>query len=350
MGSLKEETIAKLAGHKQGPDGTIDGVKKQAEDMNVIDGAMETAKKLSGAGTLKEELEREHKRVEKAEEQRDKAIEDKHRAEIEKVESTLGAKIDNLAKSYTGGASKESIADQISEIKKAATELNMGGSKVSELRDMMNLITTLNPQKNLVDQIKDAKELIGAIITQSGKPNEYSIGGMPAPIALELKKMDTNLQITLETMKDERQRRDQDFALKMKQFDLDRQDRIAEAQGRIQVEQDRNKMIAGGLETIGRAVGRGMAEGSRGGVAAPGSIAGRARQEAKSYHIELAEGEQATFDCPNPACGTRIAVGPDSTEATCVGCNTKYPVVRKSAADLSTLGQEMAGPPPPEEE
>jgi hypothetical protein len=340
MGSLKEETIAKLAGKKTNPEETVDGIKKQAEDMTVIDHAMDTARKLSGAGALQEELTHEHKKVAEAEQQRDKAIEDKHKAEIEKVETVLGAKIDGLAKSYTAGASKDSIADQIAEIKKAATELNMGGSKVSELKEMMNLITTLNPQKSMVDQIRDAKELISAIVPQPGKPNEFSIGGMPAAIALELKKMDTNLQVTLETMKDDRQRRDQEFALKIKQFDLDRQDRIAEAQGRIQVEQERNKMISGGLETVGRAIGHGMADGSREVAQAPGSIGATQQQPAKSYHIALDENEADEFDCPK--CAARIAVGPTTTEAQCVGCNSKFPVVRKPA--------KMPGPQPPEEE
>jgi ribosomal protein L37AE/L43A len=339
MGSLKEETIAKLAGKKTNPEESVDGIKKQAEDMTVIDHAMETARKLSGAGVLKEELDHEHKKVADAEQQRDKAIEDKHKAQIEKVQSELGAKIDTLANSYTRGVSKESIADQIAEIKKAAAALDMGGSKVSELKEMMNLITTLNPHKSMVDQIRDAKELITAIAPQPGKPNEFSIGGMPAAIALEIKKMDINLQTTLETMKDERERRAQEFALRIKQFDLERQDKISEAQGKIQVEQERNKMISGGLETVGRAIGHGLADGSR--EVAPGSIGARQTESPKSYHIELNENQADEFDCPK--CAARIAVGPTTTVAQCVGCQSKFPVVRKSAS-------QMPETQPPEEE
>lgn len=340
MGSLKDETIARLLGHNPNPGDSIDGVEKQAKDMNVVQGALSTARTLSGASALEAQIEDANKRAEKAAEAARKAEEDKHRAEIDKVEATLGAKIDGLAKSYTGGASQEKIADQIAEIKKAANELGMGGSKVSELREMMTLITSLNPQKTMIEQIKDAKELIGAIMPAPDKGNGVTVGGMPATIALEIKKMDTNLQITLQKMQDERQERHQEFELRMKQYELDRADRIAEAQGKIQVEQDRNKLIAGGLDTIGRAVGRGMVEGSRGGAAAPGSVAGRPTQEQKVYHIEVAPEEGATFDCPH--CKTKIAVGPDSTQAQCVGCNTTFPIVRKAAA--------AAPPAPPESE
>jgi hypothetical protein len=340
MGSLKDETLIKLAGQKPHSQETIDDVEKKTKDMSVVQGAMNTARELSGANTLEKQVVDANDRADKAQKERDKAVEDKHKAEIEKVEETLGAKIDNLAKSYTAGASKETIADQIAGIKKAANELGMGTSKVSELREMMNLITSLNPQKSLVEQIKDAKELINVIVPHAEQGKEFSIGGMPANVALELKKMDTNLQITLEQMKDDRERRNQDFELRIKQYDLEREDRIAEANAKIVVEQDRNKMIAGGLETIGRAIGRGMAEGSQ---QSPHTITGKASEPAKSYHIELAPDESADFDCPTPGCGARIAVGPDSTEATCVGCNTKFPVIRKAVA-------EMQGPPPPTEE
>jgi hypothetical protein len=176
---------------------------------------------------------------------------------------------------------------------------------------------------------------------QPEKGKEFSIGGMPATIALELKKMDTTLQVQLEQMKDDRQRRDQDFQIKIKQFDQERADRIGEAQARIQVEQERNKMLAGGLETVGRAIGKGIAEGGHqiGGLA--GSVAGKAAQPPPSYHIELGKDEAADFACPN--CSARIAVGPDSTKARCVGCNSTFPIIRK-------LGAEMAGPPPPSQE
>jgi hypothetical protein len=341
MGSLRDETIAKLTGDKSNPEATVDNVKKQADDMSVIDKAMDTAKKLANTGALEAEMDRKDKKLEKAEQDRDKAIEGQHKAEIETVRTELGSKIDKLAQAYAGGASKNSIAEQIAEIKKAANELNMGGSRISEVREMMNLIATLNPQKTLVDQIKDAKELINTIMPPPGTGKEFSIGGMPATIALELKKMDTNLQITLENMKDERQRKDQEFQIKIKEYDEARADRIQEAAGKLEVERERNKMISGGLETVGRAIGKGLAEAGGQGSPLPGAIAGKAAEPPKSYHIELGQNEAADFNCPK--CSTIIAVGPDSTQAQCVGCNSKFPVVRKPAIPVT-------GPPPPNEE
>jgi hypothetical protein len=320
MGSLRDETIARLTGDKANPEATIDGVKKQTQDMDAIDQAMSSARKLSGAKTLQEEIDRKDQKLEKVEQQRDKAIEDKHKAEIEKVETALGAKIDNLAKSYIGGASKESIADQIGEIKRAATELNIGGSKISEIREIMNLITTLNPQKTLADQIKDTKELIN-IIAPSDKGKEFSLGGMPATIALELKKMDTNLQITLENMKDERQRKDQEFQIMVKKWDDEKAMKMQEIQGKIAVEREKSEMFAGALQTLGKAAGEAYAENlTKGGAAAVRSSA----QE--TYGIRLGESEQGTFECPH--CKSPIGVGPTSVNARCVRCGGVYPISR----------------------
>lgn len=333
MPNLRDETIARLANQKQEPGQTVEGVEKTAKEMSVVQGAMNTARELSGTSALEGQLTEANKRAEKAAEAARQAEEDKHKAEIEKVEATLGAKIDGLAKSYAGGASQQTIADQIAEIKKAAAELGMGGSKVSELKDMMNLITSLNPQKTLMDQIKDAKDLITAISPPADKQSDGLIGGMPASIALELKKMDTNLQVTLQKMQDERQARQQEFELRMKQYDLDRADRIAEAQGKIRVENDRNKMFAGGLETIGRAIGKGMQEGSRQPGGSPGAIAGQSKAGPKLYQMEAFENETGEFDCPN--CQTRVAVGPTTTEAQCVECESKFTITRKAAPAAS---------------
>jgi len=335
MGSIKDETIARLSGQQQDPEATVNGVKKKAEDMDVVSGAIHTARQLSGANELESEIDRKDKKLEKVEGERDKAIEDKHKAEIETVKTELGAKIDNLAKAYAGGASKDSIADQIAEIKKAASELNMGGSRISEIKDMMNLITTLNPQKSLIDQIKDAKELIGSIAPAADSGKEFAIGGMPATVALELKKMDTNLQITLEQMKDDRQRRDQEFKLTLRKYDDEHLTRQQEVAGKLQVERERNELIAGGLETVGRAIGKGFAEGGGGaGGAAPG-IAQRQQGPAQSFHLEIADGEAGEFACPTCEAkgmpNAMVRVEPTSTEAACAWCKSKYPIIRHPA-------------------
>jgi len=347
---LRETLIARTLGMQgKSKEETIDDVEKEANRIGVVAKTMDAAKQLSGTNALQEELNKKDKKIEAEQERADKATEAAHQAQIQGVKVELGAKIDKLAESYTGGASTQTISGQIAEIKKAADQLNLGGSKVSEIKDMMTLIESLNPRKSLLEQIKDAKELITVFQPQKEENKDFTIGGMPASIALELKKMDTNLQITLESMKDERQRRDQEFKLKIKQYDDERDLRVQEANARIQVEQDRNKMFGGAVDTLGRAIGKGAAEAGRESARPGAPVSGqgqRGQQQPKTYHIELAENEKADFDCP--LCKTRMAVGPDTTIAECASCHAKYPIVRSTAnpADAAAAAAAAVNPEP----
>jgi hypothetical protein len=338
MGSLRDETIARLTGDKANPEATIDGVKKQTQDMDAIDQAMSSARKLSGAKTLQEELDRQDKKLEKVEQERNKAVEDKHKAEIDIVRTELGSKIDHLQESWQGGASKKTIGEEISDIKKAASELGLGGSKVSELRELMALIQTLNPKRNMAEEIKEAKDLL-ATLQPPQQEKQGIIGGFPAEIALQIKKMDTDLQLHLEQMKDDRLRRDQEFKLELKKWDEERDMRRAEIQGKIDSDKERAEMFAGALQTIGKAAGEAYAENLTKGVAAPGTSA----QE--TYGIRLGESEQGTFECPH--CKSPIGVGPTSINARCVTCGGTYPISRiprpATTPATESIGQTEVG-------
>jgi hypothetical protein len=319
MGSLRDETIAKLTGDKTNPEATIDGVKKQTQDMDAIDQAMSSARKLSGANTLQEAIDRQDKKLEKVEQERNKAVEDKHKAEIDIVRTELGSKIDHLQESWQGGASKKTVGDEIADIKKAASELGLGGSKVSELRELMGVIQTLNPKRNLAEEIKEAKELL-ATLQPPEKEKQGLVGGFPPEIALQIKKMDADLQLHLEQMRDDRLRRDQEFKFEIKKWDEERDMRRAEIQGKVQSERERAEMFAGALQTIGKAAGEAYAENLTKGGAPLGS------SPRETYGIRLGESEQGTFECPH--CKSPIGVGPTSINARCVTCGGTFPISR----------------------
>jgi hypothetical protein len=344
MGDIREELIAKTMGLRQGKEQSITEVEQETHNMGVVEKTVETAKKLSGAGELVEQLDKKDQKIEALEKERKEQAEARHVAEIQNVRTELGTKMDHLEESIKRGASQKSIAEEIVEIKKAANELNLGGSRISELRDMMSLIQSLNPQKNLADQIKDAKDLLSTI----QPPEKEKTIGIPPEIALELKKMDTTLQLELERMKDERQRKDQEFKLTLKKWDEERDMRREEIQGNITVQRERNKMFADGLRILGQAGGRAIAdaarEGSGAGVSrsAGSGAAGAQGAQAPSYHVELGEGEAAKFECPH--CKSPIAVASTSTLARCLGCNSTFPITRVAApsppAPVSTETQE----------
>lgn len=330
MGDIKQELAMKVAGIGKNREPTISDVQQESENMNVIDKTMETARKLSGTSALEKQVENANDRADKAQKERDKAVEDKHKAEIEKVEEALGAKIDNLAKSYAGGASKDTIAGQIAEIKKAANELGMGTSKVSELQEMMVLIKSLNPQKSLAEQIQEAQALIALV--QPEKKEEGIMDGMPASIALQVTKINADLQVTLEKMKDERQDRDQKFELEKLKWEEDRDIRRQQVDGEIMVQHDRNRIMADGIKMFGGAAGKAIADSmaqNQGVAAQPGGQPRGQPSERQTFHINLAEGETGTTECPY--CHTPIGVGPEQTVAGCVGCNAQFEVKRTPA-------------------
>ena len=324
---VRIKTIGAITGLDKKKETTISDVKQQAENMSVIDETIGNARKLSGADALEQKADSERRERQKVEQERDKAVEDKHQAQLNTLRVELGSKVDELARSLAGGASQKNIGDQISEIKKAASELNLGGSKISEVREMLSLIDSLNPKKTLVEQIKDAKELITIISPPAEKPPDFTIGGMPSSVALELKKMDQHLQITLENMKDDRQRKDQEFQFNIKKYDSEVEMRRQEIAGKLAVEREKSQMIANAIEMIGRAGGKAVLDGIRGAPQETGRVSGRITG------IELPEGAGAEFPCPN--CNSPMAVGPTSTLANCVGCKSQFPITRISTGPSS---------------
>jgi hypothetical protein len=339
---VRPETIGAIIGLNKKGQPTISDVKKQADDMGVIKGTINTARELSGAPALEQEIDRKDKKLEKVEQERDQAIADKHKAEIDSVRTDLGSKIDHLTESLQSGASRKTIADEIGDIKKAATELGMGGSKVSEIRDLMSLVETMNPRKNLVEQLKEAKELLSTLQPPQEKPKGLSLDGMPAEIVLQLKKMDTDLQVTLEQMRDKRQRDDHDFQITLKKWEEEREARRAEIEGKLTVERERNQLLAGGITMFGRAAGKGVADAfseSEPGIARQPSQPAQPPQ-GKSYHVELDEGEAATMQCQK--CRSPIEVVATTKIAECLNCHEKYNVLRKAPSSEVTPEEEAS--------
>jgi len=334
MTELRQVVVAKALGAKTNPGGEISDVEKETKNMSIIDQAMGTARKLAGTDALTEEMKRKEDKLEEQRKETDKVKDDLAKKETQLVEERLGNKIDKLAELYGGGASKEKIGDQISEIKKAAIEMGLGGSKVSEFKDMANLIQSLNPQKDLAQQIKDAKDILS--ILQPEKGRESLVEGVPAAVAVELKKLDADLKIRLEQMADARQERDQNFQITLKKWDEDRDIRRLEVDGKILVERERNAVVSGALKTIGSAIAEGALKGQPGVAGQPGNIGQKPAPQ--NYHMEIPIGEAGTIPCPN--CKTPIGVGPTQTLAECVNCKAQYPITRIAQSAPQEPGSE----------
>lgn len=317
MGDLKQELIAKTTGLNKKPEENIGDVKKLADNMGVMNETMGAARKLAGTDTLSQELDRKEKKVEDLGKEKDKVTQDLQDARLQIIQTQLGSKIDQLSETVKSGGSAKSIGEQIAEIKSVAGDLGLGTSKVSEFKDMANLIQSLNPHKDLAQQIKEAKDILSVLQPEKGK--EAHIEGVPAEIAVQLKKMDTDFQLKIEEMKDARQKSDQDFQITVKRWEEERDIRRQEVDGKILVERERNQLFSGALKTVGGAIGQGLA-------ASPGSINQGQQSTAKNYQFQVPEGEGGTSECPN--CHAPIGIGPTTTLAQCVNCNGQFKVAR----------------------
>jgi hypothetical protein len=330
---IRSETIGKVLGLQPKPGESISDVKKQAEDIDVVEQTVETAKKLAGTSALEKQLEHKDGQLEKATAEKDKLKDELSASKIELIKGELGGKIDKLAEDIKGGASPKSISDQITEVKKAAESLGLGTSKFSDLKEMMALIQSLNPQRNLSEQVKEARELLTALEPSESKEKGGAVEGIPASIYLQVKQMESNTQLELEKMKDDRQRRDQEFQLTLRRYDEERLSRQEKMQMDYTIQKERNEMIAGAIEGFGRAAGKGYAEALGKG---PGEVATQTGEQGKyPVPIKLAEGESGTMECP--LCKKPIGVGPTTEVAECIGCHTKFDVVREA---LETLEEE----------
>jgi len=294
---------------------TIDEVQKEAQHMEIIDKTMGTAKKLAGTDAMQVEMQRKEKRMEEIEKENKELQKQVQESRIEIVQKELGGKIDHLSETMKAGATPKSIGEQITDIKKTAGELGIGESRVSELKNMADLIASLTQSKGLGQQVKDAKELLETL-----KPErETEVSGIPASIALEMKKMDHDVQLRIQQMEDERLDRKQNFDLKVKQWEEDRELKRDEMTAKIQVERERNEFIGGGLERLGRVFAQATSEGSSQGV-------GASRHGVSAPIIEAGEGDFGEISCPG--CQSNVPIARDATRAVCPGCGQNYTVKR----------------------
>jgi len=226
--------------------------------------------------------------------ERDKRLETQEKLEQERManlRSDFTKQLDDLKKLLEGGVgSKQSITEKIAEVKSNAEELGYGPKQA---------------------------------------------GGIPPEVQIQLQQMQTDLQIRLANMADERSRRDKEWDLTLKKYGDDKeleQQRLAQE---ANADAERTKLMKGGLDTLGRIMGKAMVE--------PGSVpSGISSRAVKDYALEAEEGEAGGFSCPNPGCGTELYLAPDTSRVQCAKCGamsnfTRIPKVEAKSEDTPAI-------------
>lgn len=169
----------------------------------------------------------------------------------------------------------------------------------------------------LTDELKAIREGKGGrtadvVIEEAVKTAEklgYAKGGTPAvppEVQVQLKQLDINLQIELEKMRDDRDRRDKEWQLTLKRWDDEKEMRRAELAQKAEAEKDRIALFSNMQERIGRVIGSVVKGG--------GSVAAEQEME-KTFYIDAGVGEEGETACPN--CGAPIFIAPDAKQVMC---------------------------------
>ena len=244
--------------------------------------------------------------------------EEVHKKEIELVEEKLGGKIDQLGRSLKEGADKKTIGDQVTEIKQVATELGLSGTTgFADVQAALDLVDRLRPAaRTLPEQVKDAKELLDTF-----GPKETSGEGT---LSLQIEKVKGERELAITKLNAEIAAGNRDFQLKMKQWEMEREDKQAIAGAELAVKKEGNQLLADVVEKLAHIIT----------AAAGGAVAGAGASAIASQVIEAGVGEAGETECPVPGCHTVIPIQEADTGAVCAGCGTQYTIERVAKAPV----------------
>ena len=213
-------------------------------------------------------------RAEKLSEDKDKLQEDLYKEKMDNLRNEFSAKMDLLQKTIEGGGSKKSFTEQFAETQEIAKQLGFEKTSVGT-----------DPKMEL-----EIKKL------------EWQMKKEDREFQRQMKKDEREWQLRMEELKDQRYHKDQELNLQAK----------------------RDDMFAKAPAAIGGAIAKGMME--SGGESTDGHISGKS----KKYHIEAEDGIPGEVECPD--CHTMVGIGPTSTGAVCVGCNSRFAIKRTPGA------------------
>jgi len=267
-------------------------VEEIKEGMKVVQETKAVAEELSGSKELKEERD-------KAKEALAQEREEAHKKEI--------IELKDLIKKYA----ESQDMPRVRELERQLQEKDALYHR-EQIEDLRQDIAELRkPEKgagDIAQKIKEIKEASKELGLTSG------VTTTPPDILLELKRMDQELKIKLEEMKDERDRRDKEWQLTLKKWDDERELRISAAQQKYEVDKERTETLKSSFDRGMKIIGRALTEEETG---AP---------IAQAYHVEAGEGEMGEFACPK--CRATVAIAPDTVKAVCVRCGFIAPVKR----------------------
>lgn len=179
--------------------------------------------------------------------------------------------------------------------------------------------------KSISQQIRELEET-ASLLGYKRLDSTALAANTPAELQLEILKL--NMDNTRADREFQRQMKqdERDWQMKLKQLEFDASSKNKE----LEQAKEKQNMMASLPETIGRAIGRGIAD-----KGASDTISQQpARQPTKQYHLEVNVGESGETDCPH--CHNKIYIAKEAEQAACASCGLKVPIRRTGAETATT--------------
>jgi uncharacterized protein (DUF3084 family) len=311
MPNLDEIIQHRLKGGKLGnPQTQVDAVGKATEHMKAIKEVRDVAEEISGAGELRKQVKESEEARKKTEvelaEERQKQLQD----QIKNLQT-------EITKLFDQKGPNPEVARLMQQLENTKTELittrfDYLDKELKELRTMKATGANGAAIDQQIKQIKTAAKELG-LEAPSGTT-------MSPELQVQLKQMDINLQLQLEQMKDDRERKNHEWELTLKKWEETKDQAERELVAKVAVERDKMEFAGNFVKRLGGAFARGTIDAVQETAAGATKIA--------SQVIEAGEGEFGEVTCPTPGCGKTIPIARDAIKAICPNCSTIYEIQR----------------------
>jgi len=262
----------------------------------------------------------------------------KHEAELEKkvtdaevrardAEQALRSASEDRRKEAEEAAAKAQQEAQTAKDELHNHQIQMLSDKLTEL-----LSQKKSPQDQFTEYFGFAETLLGKL--GYVKPGTVTPASENPQIALEIAKLNLDAAREERKFQLDMEQRKREWDIKL--LELQQQSKFKERE--LELNEKKAQQFFALPEILGGSIAQGLVDHAAGGAPIRRSAnVSTSPEPVPSFHVEVGEGEGGDFECPS--CHGRIGIGPTSTEAVCLNCNTRLPVQRK--APVAT---------PPEEE
>ncbi len=306
----------------------ISEVQRTANEIDVVAATKKKAEELAGLPGTQQELIESRVAERKARETLEQNNQEQLRGSITSMEK-------KLSETHAEDAGQILALSTKLEAAKAESTRTMFDTLTNKINDLEKMKVESAPTTDIVKQVKGIKELFTELGLISSQQQSSTV---PGEIALQMKKMDFDMQQNTEERVDERARRDREWQLTVMKWEEEKEFKKAELAITASAKKEQNSMIMGIAQTIGEAVAKGTT------VAPATPVSAKAPQRPAQKEnvaenkeekptgaipIQVPEGQSGQFECVN--CPGLVAVAEDAEGAMCAECETIYSVARVAA-------------------